>query len=110
MKNRERAKVAVRGAVQGVGFRPFVYHLATALGLEGWVSNSAQGVFIEVEGAHETLEKFLLQSMKKFRMCAACQKEYDDPHDRRFHAQPNACPHCGPHLELWDEQGNVLAK
>ena len=29
-------------------------------------------------------------------MCAACQAEYDDPRDRRFHAQPNACPACGP--------------
>ena len=30
-------------------------------------------------------------------MCAACRAEYDDPADRRFHAQPNACPACGPH-------------
>ena len=29
-------------------------------------------------------------------MCAACRAEYDDPRDRRFHAQPNACPACGP--------------
>lgn len=48
--------------------------------------------------------------MKKFTMCPACQKEYDDPHDRRFHAQPNACPSCGPQLELWDVKGNVLSK
>ena len=34
-------------------------------------------------------------------MCPPCQAEYDDPQDRRFHAQPNACPVCGPHLELW---------
>ena len=47
----ERAKVTVRGVVQGVGFRPFVYRLATQLKLSGWVLNSAQGVFIEVEGA-----------------------------------------------------------
>ncbi len=46
----ERAKAIVRGAVQGVGFRPFVYRLAKDLGLVGWVSNSTQGVFIEVEG------------------------------------------------------------
>lgn len=30
-------------------------------------------------------------------MCPACRQEYDNPHDRRFHAQPNACPVCGPH-------------
>src|SRR3970282_1736705 len=34
--------------------------------------------------------------MNVFPMCAACRREYDDPLDRRFHAQPNACPACGP--------------
>ncbi len=51
-------KFTVRGAVQGVGFRPFVYRLATELGLQGWVINSAQGVFIEVEGAQKSLSDF----------------------------------------------------
>lgn len=63
--NRERARVVVRGAVQGVGFRPFVYRLATELQLSGWVLNSAQGVFIEVEGAPETLRQFLLRLGKE---------------------------------------------
>ena len=35
-------------------------------------------------------------TMAGFEMCAACQAEYEDPADRRFHAQPNACPVCGP--------------
>jgi hydrogenase maturation protein HypF len=35
-------------------------------------------------------------SMARFTMCAACQAEYDDPLNRRFHAQPNACWECGP--------------
>ncbi|NMF58396.1 carbamoyltransferase HypF [Pseudanabaena yagii] len=48
-------------------------------------------------------------TMHKFQMCADCQAEYDQPLDRRFHAQPNACPKCGPHLELWDRDGQVLA-
>lgn len=52
-------KIAVRGAVQGVGFRPFVYRLAGALDLKGWVINSAHGVFIEVEGAPDSLGDFL---------------------------------------------------
>jgi hydrogenase maturation protein HypF len=56
-----RLKIAVRGAVQGVGFRPFVFQLATKLGLHGWVNNSPQGVFIEVEGARNRLEQFLLR-------------------------------------------------
>ena len=57
----ERLKVTIRGAVQGVGFRPFVYRLATEMGLRGWVLNSSQGVFIEVEGEHRVLEEFLLR-------------------------------------------------
>lgn len=56
-----RTRLAVRGAVQGVGFRPFVYRLATDLGLHGWVSNSNQGVFIEVEGPATVREAFLLR-------------------------------------------------
>ncbi len=59
--DRTRLKACVRGAVQGVGFRPFVFRLATRLGLVGWVSNSPQGVFIEVEGPHAALERFLLR-------------------------------------------------
>jgi hydrogenase maturation protein HypF len=56
-----RLKLVVRGAVQGVGFRPFVFRLAEELKLAGWVNNSPQGVFIEVEGPHSALEKFLLR-------------------------------------------------
>ncbi|GAC1619550.1 MAG: carbamoyltransferase HypF [Ktedonobacteraceae bacterium] len=39
-------------------------------------------------------------TMRVFPMCSACQAEYDDPLNRRFHAQPNACPVCGPHVYL----------
>ena len=53
--------MAVRGAVQGVGFRPFVFRLATELKLAGWVLNSPQGVFLEVEGPRAELERFLLR-------------------------------------------------
>ncbi|MCS6862116.1 MAG: carbamoyltransferase HypF, partial [Abditibacteriales bacterium] len=58
---KSRLRVTIRGAVQGVGFRPFVYRLATGLGLVGWVNNSSQGVFIEVEGRRPLLEQFLLR-------------------------------------------------
>jgi hydrogenase maturation protein HypF len=57
----ERAKAVVRGAVQGVGFRPFVYRLAKELDLAGWVANSAEGVMIEVEGAGTSLREFLVR-------------------------------------------------
>jgi hydrogenase maturation protein HypF len=53
-----RAHFVVRGVVQGVGFRPFVYALARAHGLSGWVNNSADGVHVEVEGAVADLDSF----------------------------------------------------
>lgn len=57
-EGRVRLRLVVRGAVQGVGFRPYVYRLASELGLAGWVNNSSQGVLIEVEGRPITLEEF----------------------------------------------------
>ena len=56
---RERLRLSVTGAVQGVGFRPFVYRLAADLGVAGWVRNGPQGVSIEAEGERATLEQFL---------------------------------------------------
>lgn len=55
----ERLRVTLHGAVQGVGFRPFVYRLATELGLPGWVLNSSAGLSLEVEGPRDRLETFL---------------------------------------------------
>lgn len=184
----ERLRAEVRGAVQGVGFRPFVYRLATELELKGWVTNDTRGVFVEVEGPRGRLESFLERlsseaprvatlhsvehawlapegfarfeirhadgdgartavllpdlatcpeclvetrapgrregypftnctncgprfsiirdlpydrpntSVSGFAMCADCAREYADPLDRRFHAQPIACPRCGPRI------------
>ena len=47
--------------------------------------------------------------MRLFPLCAACNREYHDPMDRRFHAQPNACPVCGPRLSWHDSKGHPLA-
>ena len=59
MTGNVRASVRVEGVVQGVGFRPFVYSLATRLGLAGWVGNDADGVFAEVEGPAAGVQDFL---------------------------------------------------
>src|SRR5258708_2929286 len=101
----ERRHIVVQGAVQGVGYRPFVYRLAHDLGVDGWVTNTAQGVVIEAEAEESQLGAFLCG----IQMCDHCRAEYENPLDRRFHAQPNACPDCGPQLALWDKQGNTLA-
>jgi hydrogenase maturation protein HypF len=53
-----RHRVTVRGAVQGVGFRPFIHRLASELAVSGWVRNCGDGVTIEIEGPGETLERF----------------------------------------------------
>ena len=55
----ERREITVRGRVQGVGFRPFVYRLAHEEGLAGWVRNTSGGVEIEVEGNIAGLDAFL---------------------------------------------------
>lgn len=47
-------------------------------------------------------------TMAPFKMCPICQKEYDDPADRRFHAQPNACTVCGPSLRLEERVGKEI--
>jgi hydrogenase maturation protein HypF len=54
-----RKKINIRGIVQGVGFRPFVYNLAKSLHLAGFVHNSSAGVTIEVEGPEVSVTDFL---------------------------------------------------
>lgn len=54
-----RVRVEVRGVVQGVGFRPFVYRVAHAAGVLGWVRNEAGGVVIEAQGERVQLARFL---------------------------------------------------
>ena len=54
-----RKQIGVRGVVQGVGFRPFVYRLAHDHGLTGWVLNHSGGVEIEVEGTPSALDAFV---------------------------------------------------
>ena len=46
--------------------------------------------------------------MAGFALCPECRAEYDDPANRRFHAQPTACARCGPHLWMLDQDGQPL--
>jgi len=76
-----RLRMALRGAVQGVGFRPFVFRLATELHLVGWVLNNAQGVFIEVEGMKSVLDEFILrldQEKPKLSFIQSMESSYLD--------------------------------
>ena len=59
MTARRRLRVCVHGVVQGVGFRPFVYTCAAALGLSGSVRNDTSGAIVEVEGDEPAVEAFL---------------------------------------------------
>jgi hydrogenase maturation protein HypF len=90
----ERRAIAVRGIVQGVGFRPFVYRLATEAKLAGFVRNQLGDVLIEVEGVPEALDRFLGDLVKRrpplagieevtWQCCVPCG-------DREFHIEPSA--------------------
>ena len=57
-ENSSRLRITLHGAVQGVGFRPFVYRLATEMKLKGWVLNSARGLVVEIEGSLQDLDTF----------------------------------------------------
>jgi hydrogenase maturation protein HypF len=61
----ELARISVRGVVQGVGFRPFVFQLATKHGLNGWVCNTSEDVKVEVQGDSRDLEQFVSELKHK---------------------------------------------
>jgi hydrogenase maturation protein HypF len=73
-KMMDGVKVHITGVVQGVGFRPFVYNLATNLNLKGWVKNTSAGVEIEADGDKNTLDIFL----QKLRDDAPTLSRIDD--------------------------------
>ena len=77
-----RLRVIIHGAVQGVGFRPFVYQLAKKFDLSGWVQNSCRGIVIEAEGRTEQINSFFLCLEKEKPVNAVIQSiesSYLDP-------------------------------
>gem|GEM_PF-2367290 len=54
-----RKGIIVKGTVQGVGFRPFVYRIALENQLSGWVNNTSKGVVMEIQGAEVGIDNFL---------------------------------------------------
>ena len=60
IETRKSVRITVRGVVQGVGFRPFVYGLAHKFNLAGWVRNTSGSVEIEVEGGGESVDRLVL--------------------------------------------------
>ena len=76
---RRRVRAHVAGTVQGVGFRPFVYRLASELGLGGWVLNDERGVVLEVEGAPEAVEALLTRLRAEAPPLAAIEEVRVEP-------------------------------
>ena len=78
---RERVRVTIAGAVQGVGFRPFVWRQATALGLAGSVANTVEGVVVEAEGS-ATAVASLLRALRADAPPNARIARYEVVHER----------------------------
>ncbi len=97
----QRLKVEIQGAVQGVGFRPFVYRLAAELGLAGRVINDSRGVHIEVEAPREVLETFLERLPAEIPPRAILH--------RLEHAWDEASGHDGFRIEHSEEAGPKTA-
>jgi hydrogenase maturation protein HypF len=87
-KSLKLASISVRGIVQGVGFRPFVYGLAIEHNLKGWVYNTSEDVKIEVEGGTEAVEEFVRKLETKVPPLAHVETiniEYNPPrHYKKF--------------------------
>ncbi len=92
VKEKKLVKISVRGVVQGVGFRPFVYRLALEHNLKGWVRNTSGNVEIEVEGDEETLRTFLGDLKAKAPPVARLEKVEAAFHRARGYTDFKICP------------------
>ena len=89
MGNSSAYKIHIQGLVQGVGFRPFIYRLATQNGLKGWVVNRNDGVVVQVHAEAETLQQFISQirayAPEASRIRSIDWKESDEEQAGDFH-------------------------
>lgn len=130
--------ITVKGVVQGVGFRPFVYREAKAHGIRGFVVNTPDGVVIEAQGPRceafiaalrenpperARIDSFTVVSREPgdhtdfdirdstlgegsvaipldTALCPACQREMDDPANRRYRYPFINCTDCGPRYTI----------
>jgi hydrogenase maturation protein HypF len=96
----ERRAIAVQGVVQGVGFRPFVYGLASRLELSGFVKNRLGGVLIEVEGDVRSLDHFLTELATRppplARIDHLVWERRPPQGDRQFRIRPSEAESPGP--------------
>jgi len=99
-----RARIDVRGAVQGVGFRPHVYRLATGLDISGWVRNTPRGVQIEAEGDPAALDALLagLRSAPAPARVDAIDRAFLTPTGAAGFTVAASQPGAGPALPLPD--------
>lgn len=96
----QRRAIVVHGIVQGVGFRPFVYHLARRLGLCGFVKNQTGSVLIEVEGEDAALERFLTELSERPPPLAQIERtswrRVTPRGEGRFRVEPSETDPSGP--------------
>jgi hydrogenase maturation protein HypF len=89
----ETHRYQIRGIVQGVGFRPFVFRVAERHALGGWIRNDSDGVVIEVQGRPPTLEQFIVEvrtqapAMARIDAVALVERRYDTEQVERFEIQ-----------------------
>jgi hydrogenase maturation protein HypF len=104
--------IRVRGVVQGVGFRPFVYRLAQANALAGWVLNGDQGVEIHLEGAEQDMEAFVEEMQSKHPAASIISEvdvepaPFEDLNEftiRESHSASHPTVHVSPDLPVCDD-------
>jgi hydrogenase maturation protein HypF len=90
---RETRRYQIRGIVQGVGFRPFVFRAAERHALGGWIRNDSDGVVLEVQGQRGALEAFILEVrssapvLARIESVALLERRYGEPTIQGFAIQ-----------------------